>query len=250
MLSSMHASRLITSRSESCIFVSGTATSAACAELSLSNQAHATAQRMLTGGAVRPLHSPPVKACGHAVKLLLGVLYLQVLDSPFSRLVDLMMELGTDQQLRIPKPLLKVSIGYHFVSEWGFFLFSHPSLFFWFCVTGCVSATRQASCSPMGFLAAPPHRIPCQTRAGLLHASNGQWCNASAQCPNLNNPPPAACCPAGRALDAQALGSQAGGVFGGQGGASGLRGCLLHTRPVWPRTGRHVCGQAPQQAAA
>ncbi|KAI3434931.1 hypothetical protein D9Q98_002985 [Chlorella vulgaris] len=33
-----------------------------------------------------------------------------VLDSPFSRLVDLMMELGTDQQLRIPKPLLKVAL--------------------------------------------------------------------------------------------------------------------------------------------
>lgn len=33
----------------------------------------------------------------------------QVLDSPFSRLSDLMMELATDQQLRIPKPLIKVS---------------------------------------------------------------------------------------------------------------------------------------------
>lgn len=32
----------------------------------------------------------------------------QVLDSPFSRLVDLMLELATDQQLRIPKPLIKV----------------------------------------------------------------------------------------------------------------------------------------------
>lgn len=37
-------------------------------------------------------------------------LLLQVLDSPFSRLVDLMMELATDQQLRIPKPLLKVRL--------------------------------------------------------------------------------------------------------------------------------------------
>ena len=33
-----------------------------------------------------------------------------VLDSPFSRLVDLMLELASDQQLRIPKPLLKASI--------------------------------------------------------------------------------------------------------------------------------------------
>jgi alpha-beta hydrolase superfamily lysophospholipase len=32
-----------------------------------------------------------------------------VLDSPFSRLVDLMLELASDQQLRIPKPLLKAS---------------------------------------------------------------------------------------------------------------------------------------------
>ncbi|KAL4418794.1 hypothetical protein ABPG77_010203 [Micractinium sp. CCAP 211/92] len=33
-----------------------------------------------------------------------------VLDSPFSRLVDLMLELATDQQLRIPKPLVKVAL--------------------------------------------------------------------------------------------------------------------------------------------
>ena len=36
----------------------------------------------------------------------------QVLDSPFSRLVDLMLELATsEQQLRIPKPLIKVGRG-------------------------------------------------------------------------------------------------------------------------------------------
>ncbi|KAL4425310.1 hypothetical protein ABPG75_009326 [Micractinium tetrahymenae] len=33
-----------------------------------------------------------------------------VLDSPFSRLVDLMLELATDQQLKIPKPLIKVAL--------------------------------------------------------------------------------------------------------------------------------------------
>ncbi|GAB4812973.1 hypothetical protein N2152v2_000019 [Parachlorella kessleri] len=36
--------------------------------------------------------------------------YCEVLDSPFSRLSDLMMELAMDQQLRIPKPLLKVAL--------------------------------------------------------------------------------------------------------------------------------------------
>jgi len=34
---------------------------------------------------------------------------MKVLDSPFSRLVDLMLELATEQQLRIPRPLIKVS---------------------------------------------------------------------------------------------------------------------------------------------
>lgn len=37
-------------------------------------------------------------------------LALQVLDSPFSRLVDLMLELATEQQLRIPRPLIKVCV--------------------------------------------------------------------------------------------------------------------------------------------
>ncbi|KAI7835678.1 hypothetical protein COHA_010417 [Chlorella ohadii] len=33
-----------------------------------------------------------------------------VLDSPFSRLVDLMLELATEQQLRIPRPLIKMAL--------------------------------------------------------------------------------------------------------------------------------------------
>jgi len=41
----------------------------------------------------------------------------QVLDSPFSRLVDLMLELASDQQLRIPKPLIKVGGGFILMGE-------------------------------------------------------------------------------------------------------------------------------------
>ena len=47
----------------------------------------------------RPPPPPPHTHC---------CVFAQVLDSPFSRLTDLMLELASDQQLRIPRPLAKV----------------------------------------------------------------------------------------------------------------------------------------------
>lgn len=59
----------------------------------------------------------------------------QVLDSPFSRLSDLMMELATDQtnQLRIPKPLLKARLAISLPTSHTLFV----------CSPGCVTKHLQ-----------------------------------------------------------------------------------------------------------